>query len=192
VVIDARDNKVFAKGLPSAHRRVITQARKAAIAPLVRDISLALLWHFDETGWNVLGYEYAPGRHADYSPASPDLAGCLRWTGTDPLGLDAGQRAGIGTPHLADRLGLAHPRRRLDRPGLMGAAPHGVRRPHADEAERQASRLQASRAADPAHIDLFAAANVRLWDEIAQLNTSAWTTKMARAAKSWDACRQAR
>jgi hypothetical protein len=62
----------------------------------------------------------------------------------------------------------------------------------APEAERQASRLPAFRAADPAHIDLFAAANVRLWDEITQSNTSAWTTKMAQAAKSWAACRQAR
>ena len=65
--------KVFAKGLPSTHRRVITQAREAAVAPLVKEISPALLWHFDEAGWNVLGYEYAPGRHADYSPGSPDL-----------------------------------------------------------------------------------------------------------------------
>ncbi|HEV3380209.1 MAG TPA: hypothetical protein VG142_04435 [Trebonia sp.] len=45
-IIDARNGKVFAKGLPSAHRRVITQAREAAVAPLVRDISPALLWHF--------------------------------------------------------------------------------------------------------------------------------------------------
>ena len=73
-------------------------------------------------------------------------------------------------PRLADRLGLADPRRRLDRPGLLGAAPHGIRRPHRAEAERQASRLPAFQAADPAHIDLFAAANVRLWDEIAQEN----------------------
>jgi hypothetical protein len=72
-IIDARDGKVFAKGLPSAHRRVITQAREAAVAPLVRDISPLLLWHFDEAGWNVLGYQYAPGRHADFSPGSPDL-----------------------------------------------------------------------------------------------------------------------
>jgi hypothetical protein len=56
-VIDARDGTVFAKGLPSAHRRVITQEREAAVAPLVRDISPALLWHLDEAGWNVLGYE---------------------------------------------------------------------------------------------------------------------------------------
>jgi hypothetical protein len=58
VIIDARDGKVFVKGLPSAHRRVITQVREAAVAPLVRGISPALLWHFDEAG---------------YSPGSPDL-----------------------------------------------------------------------------------------------------------------------
>ena len=43
------------------------------MAPLVGEISPVLLWHFDEAGWNVLGYEYADGRHADYSPGSPDL-----------------------------------------------------------------------------------------------------------------------
>lgn len=72
-IIDTVGGRVFAKGLPSGHRRVITQAREAAVAPLVRDISPALLWHFDEAGWNVLGYQYAPGRHADYTPGSPDL-----------------------------------------------------------------------------------------------------------------------
>jgi hypothetical protein len=60
------------------------------------------------------------------------------------------------------------------------------------EAERQASRLPAFQAADPAHIDLFAVANVRLWDEIAQSGTGDWTIKMAQAAQSWDASRQAR
>jgi hypothetical protein len=62
----------------------------------------------------------------------------------------------------------------------------------APEAERQASRLPAFQAADPAHIDLFAAANVRLLDEIAQPCTSAWTVKMAQAAHTWAAYRQAR
>ena len=70
---------------------------------------------------------------------------------------------------------------------LMASGGHTAR-----EAERQAFRLPAFQAADPAHIDLFAAANVRLWDEIAQSSTSAWTAKMAQAAKSWAACRQAR
>lgn len=40
--------------------------------------------------------------------------------------------------------------------------------------------------------NLFAAANVRLWDEIALAGTSDWTAKMAQAAKSWAAYRQAR
>ena len=73
MIIDISEGKVFAKGLPSGHHRVITQAREAAVAPLVGGISPALLWHFDEARWNVLGYEYADGRHADYSPGSPDL-----------------------------------------------------------------------------------------------------------------------
>ena len=62
----------------------------------------------------------------------------------------------------------------------------------AHEAERQASRLPAFQAADPAHVDLFAAANVRLWDEIARSSTSAWTTTMAQAAQAWTAYRRAR
>jgi hypothetical protein len=52
-------------GVFSGPGQVITQRREAAVAPLVREISPVLLWHFDEAGWNVLGYEYAPGRHAD-------------------------------------------------------------------------------------------------------------------------------
>lgn len=47
----------------------------------------------------------------------------------------------------------------------------------APEAERHASRLPAFRAADPEHIDLFAKANVRLWAEVAQSSTSAWTKR---------------
>jgi hypothetical protein len=43
-----------------------------------RDIFPALLSHFDEAGWNVLGYHYAPGRHADYSPGSHDLDRLVR------------------------------------------------------------------------------------------------------------------
>jgi hypothetical protein len=50
-IIDTRDGKVFVKGLPSDHRRVITQAREAAVAPLVSEISPALLWRPDGTSW---------------------------------------------------------------------------------------------------------------------------------------------
>lgn len=72
-VIDTPSGKVFVKGLPSGHRLVITQAREAAAAPLVKGISPELLWHFDEAGWNVLGFEHVHGRAADYSPGSPDI-----------------------------------------------------------------------------------------------------------------------
>jgi hypothetical protein len=70
---------------------------------------------------------------------------------------------------------------------LMGSGGHT-----AAEAERQASRLPAFRDADPGHIDLFATANVRLWEEVAQLSSSAWTKQMAQAARRWSAYRQAR
>ena len=62
----------------------------------------------------------------------------------------------------------------------------------APQAEQQATRLPAFQAANPAHIDLFAAANVRLWDEITQSSTSTWTKDMAQAARTWLAYRQAR
>jgi hypothetical protein len=127
VVVDARDGTVFAKGLPSGHRRVIAQAREAAVAPLVSAISRA---------WPTLG------------------AG---WT--DPACWVLRLMASGHTPH---------------------------------EAERQASRLPGFRAADPAHIDLFAAANVRLWAEVAQSSASTWTGEMAQAARSWAAYRRDR
>lgn len=72
-VLQTRDGAVFVKGLPSDHRMVVTQAREAATAPLVSGISPQLLWHFDEAGWNVLGYEYVNGRSADYRPGSTDI-----------------------------------------------------------------------------------------------------------------------
>lgn len=227
-IIDTSGGRVFAKGLPSGHRRVITQAREAAVAPLVRGISPALLWHFDEAGWNVLGYEYAPGRHADYAPGSPDLDRLVQLM--DALGaikvpdnpgpfkraedrwrpyLDDPESAAVfagpvlthsdWTPdnvliseHRAWLIDWAWPTLSagwID-PAcwilrLMASGGHTAR-----EAERRASRLPAFKAASPAHVDLFAAANVRLWAEVAQSSTTTWTTKMSQAAQSWSAYRQ--
>jgi hypothetical protein len=229
-IIDTAEGRVFAKGLPSRHHRVITQAREAAVAPLVRDISPALLWHFDEAGWNVLGYQYAPGRHADYRPGSPDLDRLVqlmdalsaikvpgdpgpfkraedRWKPYVDDPASASLFAGPALTHsdwtpdnvlvspsrawLIDwawpTLGAAWTDPAWWTLRLMASGGHT-----AAEAERQASRLPAFRAADPAHVDLFAAANVRLWDEIAQPGTSAWTGKMAQAAHAWAAYRHGR
>ena len=59
-IIDTAEGPVFVKGLPSGHRKVTTQDREAAVAPLSTDVSPVMLWHFNDAGWNVLGYEYAP------------------------------------------------------------------------------------------------------------------------------------
>lgn len=71
--LDTPGGKVFIKGLRSDHPRVWTQGREAMVNPYVTHVSPRLLWHLDADGWNVLGFEHAPGRHADYSPGSPDL-----------------------------------------------------------------------------------------------------------------------
>ncbi|MBB5152520.1 aminoglycoside phosphotransferase [Saccharopolyspora phatthalungensis] len=72
-VLETRNGRVFAKGLPSDHRMVITQAREAAAAPLVKGISPELLFWFDENGWKVNGFEHIDGRSAHYQPGSPDI-----------------------------------------------------------------------------------------------------------------------
>jgi hypothetical protein len=220
---------VFVKGMPSGHRRVISQDREAAVAPLVTSISPALLWRFDEAGWNVLGYQHAPGRHADYRPGSPDLDQIVQLmhalsqvqVPADPGPLKRAEdrwKAYVGDP--GDALAFAGsalthtdwaPDNVLiapDRPWLvdwawptlgaawtdpacwllrlMAAGGHS-----APSAEQQASRVPAFAAADPAHLDRFASASIRLWEEIAEESQSDWTAKMAQAARDWHAHRLA-
>ncbi|MGN5392406.1 phosphotransferase family protein [Streptomyces sp. JL7001] len=71
---------LFIKGLRTGHPRIWTQAREAAINPHVAGIAPALLWRAEGHDWDLLAFEDADGRHADYTPGSPDL------------------------PHIADRL----------------------------------------------------------------------------------------
>jgi len=75
---------VFVKGLRSDHPRVWTQQREAMVNPYVRHVGPHLLWQIEAEGWNLLGFEHVAGRHADYSPGSPDL----------PLVVDAMRRLG--------------------------------------------------------------------------------------------------
>ena len=229
-VLDTPAGRVFVKGVPSGDRKVITQDREAAVAPLVTAISPVLLWRFDEAGWNVLGYQYAPGRHADYRPGSPDLDQIVQLMTTlgrievpaDPSPLkraedrwksyvddpgDALLFAGHTLTHTdwaPDNVLIAP-----DRPWLidwawptlgaawtdpacwilrlMAAGGHT-----AAQTEQQAARVPAFTDADPAHINLFARASTRLWEDIAQDSQSDWTVKMAHAARSWASYRQTR
>jgi hypothetical protein len=44
------------------------------INPHVRPVAPRLLWHVEDVGWSLLGFEYlAETRHGDYTPGSPDL-----------------------------------------------------------------------------------------------------------------------
>ena len=222
-VIGTRDgSKVFVKGLPSDHRRVITQEREAAAAPLVTRISPALLWHFDEAGWNVLGFEHIPGRAADYSPGSPDLDlvtqlmealsrvnvpaghGPIkraedRWKTYTADPADALVLAGGSLTHtdwMPDNVLISQGRAWLVDWAwpTLGAAwidpacwlLRLMARDHsAAEAEARAARLPSYAAADPAHVDVFARANVSMWNEIEQLNNRPWAKTMAYTARAW-------
>jgi hypothetical protein len=229
-IITAEDATVFVKGMPATARRVITQAREAAIAPLVRHISPALLWHLDDiAGWNILGYEYIEGRHADYRPDSPDLDELVSLMTTlnevivpDQPGLfkraEDRWREYVDEPEQADLFAgptLTHsdwtPDNVLMAPSgrawlidwawptlaaawtdpacwvlrLMASGGHT-----ANEAEQQAVRVPAFAPVNPDHVDIFAAANVRLWDEIVHQGPAAWTKEMAHAAHAWHAYRQ--
>jgi thiamine kinase-like enzyme len=63
------------------------------------------------------------------------------------------------------------------------------------DAERYAARVPAYAEADPEHLDLFAAVNVRMWDEITQQaagRISSWMHGVVAAAHTWAAYRQVR
>ncbi|WP_326853185.1 RIO1 family regulatory kinase/ATPase [Actinocrinis sp.] len=82
--LDTDAGSFFVKGLRLSHPGVVTQRREAAISPHVAPVSPRLLWHIQIDDWDLLGFERIPGRHADYSPGSPDL----------PLVVDAMRRLG--------------------------------------------------------------------------------------------------
>ena len=191
----------FLRGLAAAHEaglpmriNVVVSNRNAREIPQIKAIA-------DRYGIP----SYAPGRHADYTPGSPDLDRLIQLTDAlsrikvnddpgpfkraedrcGPYLDDPGSASAFSGPVLTHSdwtpdnvLASEHRAWLIDwawptlgagwtDPAcwvlrLMASGGHT-----AHEAERQASRLPAFQAADPAHVDLFAAANVRLWDEIA-------------------------
>ena len=221
--ITTAEGKTFVKGLPSSERQAKSQTREIAVAPLVRDISPQLLWHFDQAGWIVLGYEYIEGRHADYRPGSSDLDSLVsvlktlggidvsdpgpfklaedRWKSyvQDPDTLKVFSGTTLqhtdwlpdnvlftsSRPYLIDwawpTLGAAwmDPAFWLVR---LIASGHTIK-----AAEQYAAQVPGYANADPTHINLFALANVQLWDEIEQQATkvSPWVRSLATASREW-------
>lgn len=72
-VLATNGGRVFVKGIPADHPQVATQRREAAVAPYLPASCPRLYWHLEFGGWSLLGYEVIDGRHADYTPGSPDL-----------------------------------------------------------------------------------------------------------------------
>lgn len=220
------EGKTFVKGLPNDNHGVKGQLREIAVAPLVAHISPCLRWHFDAAGWTVLGYEHIDGRHADYSPNSPDpdallpvieALGQIEVTKPSPLFKRAEDRwktyvedaseleafrgstlqhtdwipqnvlIAQGRAYLVDwawpTLGAAwmDPAYMVIR--LM-ASGHKI-----GDAEAFAGRIPAYADADPTHLDSFAAANLRMWEEIERQaighTTTPWMRSVALAAQEW-------
>ncbi|MFD3456817.1 aminoglycoside phosphotransferase [Streptomyces sp. NPDC058691] len=81
-VVFTSELRLFVKGMPSGHSQIRAQEREAAINPYVAPrLAPRILWRVQEAGWDLLGYEFADGRHANYAPGSPDLPRVLRLAG---------------------------------------------------------------------------------------------------------------
>ncbi|WP_329182502.1 aminoglycoside phosphotransferase [Streptomyces sp. NBC_01477] len=72
-VLDTDSGPVFVKGIPADHPQAGAQRREAAVAAYLPCSCPRLYWHLELGGWSLLGYEVVDGRHADYTPGSPDL-----------------------------------------------------------------------------------------------------------------------
>lgn len=98
-VLSSANGRVFVKGVPVGDDRGRAgQGWEVAVNGAVTAVSPHLLWHLEVGGWDLLGFEWVPGRHADLSPGSLDL----------PLvaaALDAAQGvvAPAGVPQFVDR-----------------------------------------------------------------------------------------
>jgi hypothetical protein len=78
VIVRTNGDATFVKGRRAGHPQAWTQERERIINPLVRHISPALKWSSVNGDWDLLGFEYMPGFHADYSPGSPDIPKVMR------------------------------------------------------------------------------------------------------------------
>ncbi|GAA2779387.1 hypothetical protein GCM10010452_03830 [Crossiella cryophila] len=108
--LHTEDGLVFCKGTTdttsAAHR---TEVRVAPYLPAVA--APRLLWHTDESGWLLLGFEHVAGQHADLSPESPhiDLVVEALHILTEALT----PCPPVEVPHLSDKLARVAPWRRL-------------------------------------------------------------------------------
>lgn len=68
------DGWIFCKGIRADSPQVFMHHNEAIVgAFLPEHLAPRLLWQVEEDDWLLLGFEHVSGRHADFSPRSPDL-----------------------------------------------------------------------------------------------------------------------
>ena len=77
-IIRAASGRVFVKAVRDPGRLASSLEREAAINPAVQHLSPALRWQARGHGWLALGFQHAPGKHASFTPGSPDLPAVTR------------------------------------------------------------------------------------------------------------------
>lgn len=98
-VLTTTNGRLFVKGVRSDDEAgVAAQAVEAAVNPAVRAVGPRLVAQVLAGGWDLLLFEHVPGRHADLSPASRDLAAVA-----DALRAASEIEAPAWLPRLADR-----------------------------------------------------------------------------------------
>lgn len=216
-IVHGAAGPVFVKAARDTGPHTSSLQREAMINPYVRSVSPALRWQHSGDGWLVLGFEVAPGRHADFTPGSPDLPAVVdavaafgklsgpdialgwvetRWDRfTDQPELFAGD-ALLYTDINPDNI-LVHDTRAsvvdwswptrgaafIDPACLvvqLVAAGHSP-----TDAEGWASPCPAWSEADPATIDAFAAATVRMYQHFENRDPAPWRKSMTDAVVSW-------
>ena len=61
------------KGASDDNPRAWMQHREARLNRHMPTFAPRMRWQVQTTGWSVLGFDFAPGRHIDVTPGSPDL-----------------------------------------------------------------------------------------------------------------------
>ncbi|MDJ0342244.1 phosphotransferase [Streptomyces sp. H10-C2] len=99
MVLTSAAGRTFVKGVPvDRSEERAGQRMEAAVNAAVLTVGPRLLWQVTVAGWDLLGFEYVDGRHADLAAGSPDLP-----LVAEALQTAVGIAAPAGVPRFADR-----------------------------------------------------------------------------------------
>jgi hypothetical protein len=73
VTLETATGRVFCKGGEVGSPTTRLHRNEARVNPWLPDAAPRLLWTAERSGWLIIGFEHAPGRHPELAPGSPDL-----------------------------------------------------------------------------------------------------------------------